>query len=69
MIPEYFSDYLESVHNDRSCGDFHHTPAVKTYIEVFPTHDAFSVRTTGSPGSDGGASTRRVIALVSRAMA
>ena len=65
VIPEYFSDYLESVHND-VCGDFHHTPAVKTYIEVFPTHDAFSVRTTGSPWiGTVGASTGRVIALVS----
>jgi tetratricopeptide (TPR) repeat protein len=40
--------------------------AVKTYIEVFPTHDAFSVRTTGSPWiGTVGASTGRVIALVS----
>jgi tetratricopeptide (TPR) repeat protein len=39
---------------------------VKTYIEVFPTHDAFSVRTTGSPWiGTVGASTGRVIALVS----
>src|SRR5205814_8505784 len=43
---------------------FHHTPAVKTFIEVFPTHDAFSVRTTGSPWiGTVGASTGRVIAL------
>jgi len=65
VIPEYFSDYLESVHDD-VCGDFHHAPAVKTYIEVFPTHDAFSVRTTGSPWiGTVGASTGRVIALCS----
>ena len=65
VIPEYFSDYLESVHS-AVCGDFKHTPAVKTFIEVFPTHDAFSVRTTGSPWiGTVGASTGRVIALVS----
>jgi tetratricopeptide (TPR) repeat protein len=39
---------------------------VKTFIELFPTHDAFSVRTTGSPWiGTVGASTGRVIALVS----
>ena len=39
---------------------------MKTFIEVFPTHDAFSVRTTGSPWiGTVGASTGRVIALVS----
>ena len=65
VIPEYFSDYLESV-NKIVCGDFKHEPAVKTFIEVFPTHDAFSVRTTGSPWiGTVGASTGRVIALVS----
>jgi tetratricopeptide (TPR) repeat protein len=65
LIPEYFADYLESIHND-VCGDFKFSPKVKTYIEVFPTHDAFSVRTTGSPWiGTVGASTGRVIALVS----
>jgi len=65
VIPEYFSDYLESVYKD-VCSDFHHEPAVKTYIEVFPTQEAFSVRTTGSPWiGTVGASTGRVIALVS----
>jgi tetratricopeptide (TPR) repeat protein len=65
VIPEYFSDYLESVHKI-VCSDFKHQPAVKTFIEVFPTHDAFSVRTTGSPWiGTVGASTGRVIALVS----
>jgi predicted Zn-dependent protease len=65
VIPEYFSDYLESVQAD-ICGQFHYTPPLKTYIEVFPTHDAFSVRTTGSSWiGTVGASTGRVIALVS----
>ncbi|HEX3357824.1 MAG TPA: tetratricopeptide repeat protein [Tepidisphaeraceae bacterium] len=65
VIPEYFSDYLESVHSI-VCSDFKHEPGVKTFIEVFPTHDAFSVRTTGSPWiGTVGASTGRVIALVS----
>lgn len=64
MIPEYFSDYLESIYKDVT-GAFRHEPAVKTYIEVFPTHDAFSVRTTGSPWiGTVGASTGRVIAMV-----
>jgi tetratricopeptide (TPR) repeat protein len=64
LIPEYFADYLESIHGE-VCGEFRHEPAVKTMIEVFPTHDAFSVRTTGSPWiGTVGASTGRVIALV-----
>lgn len=64
VIPEYFNDYLESIYQ-QVCGAFKHEPAVKTYIEVFPTHDAFSVRTTGSPWiGTVGASTGRVIALV-----
>jgi tetratricopeptide (TPR) repeat protein len=65
IVPEYFADYLESIHAE-VCGEFRHEPAVKTMIEVFPTHDAFSVRTTGSPWiGTVGASTGRVIALVS----
>lgn len=64
LIPEYFADYLESIHAE-VCSEFRHEPAVKTMIEVFPTHDAFSVRTTGSPWiGTVGASTGRVIALV-----
>jgi Flp pilus assembly protein TadD len=64
VIPEYFLDYLESVQS-QVCSTFHFTPAVKTYIEVFPTHEAFSVRTTGSTWLPTvGASTGRVIALV-----
>jgi tetratricopeptide (TPR) repeat protein len=64
IIPEYFSEYLESV-NTQVCKTFNTQPAVKTYIEVFPTHDAFSVRTTGSPWiGTVGASTGRVIAMV-----
>jgi tetratricopeptide (TPR) repeat protein len=65
MIPIYFSDYLESIYKEVT-GAFNHEPAVKTYIEIFPTHDAFSVRTTGSPWiGTVGASTGRVIAMVS----
>jgi tetratricopeptide (TPR) repeat protein len=63
VIPEYFADYLESVHAEITA-DFRHEPKVKTLIEVFPSHDAFSVRTTGSPWiGTVGASTGRVIAL------
>jgi cellulose synthase operon protein C len=65
IIPDYFSDYLESVY-PQVCGAYEYEPKVKTMIEVFPTHDAFSVRTTGSPWiATVGASTGRVIALVS----
>jgi tetratricopeptide (TPR) repeat protein len=65
VIPEYFSDYLESIY-PAVCGAFDYEPKVKTMIEVFPTHDAFSVRTTGAPWiATVGASTGRVIALVS----
>ena len=64
VIPEYFSDYLESVY-PAVCNEYQYEPKVKTYIEVFPTHDAFSVRTTGAPWiATVGASTGRVIALV-----
>ena len=63
IIPEYFADYLESIHAEVT-KDFRHEPKVKTIIEVFPSHDAFSVRTTGSPWiGTVGASTGRVIAL------
>ena len=65
IIAEPMAEYLESIHA-QICREYQHEPAVKTFIEVFPTHDAFSVRTTGSPWiGTVGASTGRVIALVS----
>ncbi|HEV7302509.1 MAG TPA: tetratricopeptide repeat protein [Tepidisphaeraceae bacterium] len=65
IIPEYFGDYLESIYKEVT-GNFQHEPKDKTIIEVFPTHDGFSVRTTGSPWiGTVGASTGRVIAMVS----
>jgi tetratricopeptide (TPR) repeat protein len=65
VIPYYFNDYMESVHKS-ICDTFKYEPKVKTYIEVFPTHAGFSVRTTGSSWiGTVGASTGRVIALVS----
>ena len=45
VIGEYFSDYLEGMYKE-VCANYRHEPGVKTYIEVFPTHDAFSVRTS-----------------------
>lgn len=64
MIGEYFPDFLESIYKQVT-REFNTEPPVKTYIEVFPTHDAFSVRTTGSPWiGTVGASTGRVIAMV-----
>ncbi len=63
VIPEYFGEYLESIYKEVT-GEYRQEPPVKTYIEVFPTHEAFSVRTTGSPWiGTVGASTGRVIAL------
>lgn len=57
-------EYMESVNADLE-KIFNFTPAVTTYIEVFPTHAQFSVRTTGNPWiGTVGASTGRVIALV-----
>ncbi|MCS7034022.1 MAG: peptidase MA family metallohydrolase, partial [Phycisphaerae bacterium] len=65
IIAEPMAEYLESIHAE-ICREFQHEPAEKTLIEVFPTHDGFSVRTTGSPWiGTVGASTGRVIALVS----
>src|SRR5678815_1518668 len=62
---------MESIH-EQVCSEYKHDPTFggrpekKTIIEVFPTHDAFSVRTTGSPWiGTVGASTGRVIALAS----
>jgi len=63
VIPYYFNDYLEQRYAQITA-EFHTEPPEKTIIEVFPTHDAFSVRTTGSPWiGTVGASTGRVIAL------
>jgi tetratricopeptide (TPR) repeat protein len=63
FIAEYFADYLEGM-QDSVCKVFGHRPAEKTLIEIFPTHDAFSARITGSPWiGTVGASTGRVIAL------
>ncbi len=63
VIPEYFNDYLEQRYAEIT-GEYKCEPAEKTVIEVFPTHDAFSVRTTGSPWiGTVGASTGRIIAL------
>lgn len=65
ILADYFSEYLESIY-PVICGTFHHELAVKTYIEIFPTHAEFSVRTTGTPWiGTVGASTGRVVALVS----
>ena len=64
LIGEYFNDYMESVYAEVT-SEYRTEPAEKTIIEVFPTHDAFSVRTTGSPWiGTVGASTGRIIALV-----
>ncbi|MEO6435711.1 MAG: tetratricopeptide repeat protein, partial [Tepidisphaeraceae bacterium] len=38
VIPEYFGEYLESIHKEVTA-NFKHEPTVKTFIEVFPTHD------------------------------
>lgn len=65
MIPEYFLDYLESIHKP-VCDAFKHEPPVKTIIEIFPTHAQFSARITGAPWIPTvGASTGRVIAMSS----
>lgn len=65
IIAEPMAEFLERVHAEVTA-EYRHEPAVKSIIEIFPTHDAFSVRTTGSPWiGTVGASTGRVIALVS----
>lgn len=65
IIAEPMAEYLERIHAEVTA-EYRHEPAVKSIIEVFPTHDAFSVRTTGSPWiGTVGASTGRVIAMVS----
>jgi tetratricopeptide (TPR) repeat protein len=65
ILAEYVPEFLESIHA-QVAGEYRSEPPVKTYIEIFPSHEAFSVRTTGSPWiGTVGASTGRVIALVS----
>ena len=64
IIGEYFNDYMESIYPSIT-GEYHTEPPVKTIIEVFPTHDAFSARITGNPYiGTVGASTGRIIAIV-----
>jgi tetratricopeptide (TPR) repeat protein len=64
ILADYLPAYLESMY-PQVCQTFQHEPAVKTFIEVFPTHAEFSVRTTGTPWiGTVGASTGRVVALV-----
>jgi cellulose synthase operon protein C len=64
ILADYLPAYLESIY-PIVCKTFAHGPAVKTFIEVFPTHAEFSVRTTGLPWiGTVGASTGRVLALV-----
>jgi tetratricopeptide (TPR) repeat protein len=64
LIGEYFNDYLEQIYPSVT-GEYHTEPPVKTIIEVFPTHDAFSARITGNPYiGTVGASTGRIIAIV-----
>lgn len=48
ILGEYLPQYLESIHADVA-GEYKCAPPVKTFIEIFPSHAAFSVRTTGSP--------------------
>lgn len=65
LIPEYYPQYLEKNYKAVT-SEYHIYPKPKTIIEVFPTHDAFSVRTTGAPWiGTVGACTGRVIAMVS----
>jgi len=51
IIGEYVGQYMESVYAE-VCGDFKYEPPRKTLLEVFPTTDSFSVRTTGMPGAE-----------------
>lgn len=64
FLADEVSAYMETQY-PRICKLFDHEPTQKTMIEIFPSHDRFSVRTTGSPWIGTiGASTGRVIALV-----
>ncbi len=64
FLADEVSAYMEAQY-PRISGLFAHEPTDKTMIEIFPSHDRFSVRTTGSTWiATIGASTGRVIALV-----
>jgi len=64
VLLDQVSAYMEQIHQE-VCEDFDYTPKAKTIIEIFPTHQSFSVRISGR-GWIGtvGACTGRVIALV-----
>jgi len=64
VLLDQVAEYMESIY-EPVCGDYEYEPSVKTIIEIFPTHSAFSVRISGK-GWIGtiGACTGRVIALV-----
>lgn len=63
VLLEQVSDYMEGIYPEL-VKDYSYAPKTKTIIEIFPTHDRFSVRITGK-GWVGtiGASTGNVIAL------
>ena len=65
VIAQFMLEYMEPVHRQLA-EKYKWSPAKKTAIEVFPTHDRFSVRTTGSPWiGTVGAATGPIIAMVS----
>lgn len=63
VLLDQMARYLETIHPE-ICGDFNYFPKAKAVIEVFPTHEGFSLRITGK-GWIGtvGASTGQVIVL------
>ena len=63
VLGDLVGRYMERIH-PQLCSDFNYQPTEKTLIEIFPTHEGFSLRITGK-GWIGtvGASTGRVIAL------
>lgn len=63
VVVPYFAEALEALYGD-VCADFETSPKKKTIIELFPGHDAFSVRISGRPFiATVGACTGRVIAM------
>ncbi len=65
LLPRYFADYLESVHQE-VCDHYDWTPSDKTIVEFFPTKRMFAIRVSGKPWiRTVGACTGRVIAMAS----
>ena len=65
IIAEYVGEYMEKAYRE-VCDDFKYEPPQKILLEIFPSIDTFSVRSTGQPGVENyGVSLGAVITSIS----